>query len=173
MEQQLNKKFEEYIIKFKEDIKTKLFQINGVDSYKINEIMEYIYDYDRLTFTKEDIKQRKTKDDRPAFEKCIAILPNGEQCPKKKKKNLQYCGGHSELGSLNNTSIPGEEFKQIEVYSENIGGIIYYIDRFNNVYNTEDVMNNKQNAKIIAKYNPLERNENDADNIHNIIKFIK
>lgn len=172
MEQQLNKKFEEYIVKFKEDIKTKLFQINGVDSYKINEIMEYIYDYDRLTFTKEDIKQKKIKDERPVFEKCIAILPNGEQCTKKRKKNIQYCGGHCDLGVLKSTSNGSEELNQIEVYSENIGGIIYYIDKFNNVYNTEDVMNNKQNARVIAKYNPLERNENDPDNIHNIIKFL-
>jgi hypothetical protein len=171
MEQQLNKKFEEYIIKFKEDIRAKLFQINGVDTYKTNEIMEYIYDYERLTFTKEDIKQKKTKNERPEFDKCIAILQNGEQCTRKKKKNIQYCGGHSELGNLNSNSTNNEELNQIEVFSENIGGIIYYIDKFNNVYNTEDVMNNIQNARIIAKYNPQKRNGNEADNIHDIIIF--
>jgi len=157
MEQQLNKKFEEYIIKFKQSIQSKLTEVGGITPATINEIMEYIYDYDRLIYTKDDTKQKKTKEDKPPFEKCIAILPNGTQCNRKKKKNLQYCGGHLDLNGLNNNSPEQEEFRQIDVYSENVGGIIYYVDKYYNVYNTEDVMNNKQNPEVIAKYCPLEK----------------
>ena len=31
-------------------------------------------------------------------------------------------------------------------------GIVYYLDQHGNVYDTEDVMNNVVNPKIIAKY---------------------
>ena len=50
----------------------------------------------------------------------------------------------------------GEENKvttqKIEVWAQDIQGIIYYIDKFNNVYQAEDIVINKLNPKIIAKY---------------------
>ena len=36
--------------------------------------------------------------------------------------------------------------------AQEIGGIVYYIDNYNNVYNTEDIMNEKQDPGIIAQY---------------------
>ena len=39
-----------------------------------------------------------------------------------------------------------------EVWVEEIGGIMYYLDNNNNIYNTEDVMSNRDNPKIIAKW---------------------
>ena len=36
--------------------------------------------------------------------------------------------------------------------SKEILGIIYYIDNNNNVYQAEDIVSNKINPKIIAKY---------------------
>jgi hypothetical protein len=41
---------------------------------------------------------------------------------------------------------------KLEVVAEEIFGIIYYVDKFNNVYKTEDIMEGKQNPQIIAKY---------------------
>jgi hypothetical protein len=40
----------------------------------------------------------------------------------------------------------------MEVFAEEIKGIVYYIDHFNNVYKTEDIMEAKENPKIVAKY---------------------
>jgi hypothetical protein len=40
----------------------------------------------------------------------------------------------------------------VEVFAEEIFGIVYYIDKFNNVYKTEDIVEGKQNPQIIAKY---------------------
>jgi hypothetical protein len=42
--------------------------------------------------------------------------------------------------------------QKIEVWAQDIQGIIYYIDKNNNVYQTEDIIVNKINPKIIAKY---------------------
>ena len=39
------------------------------------------------------------------------------------------------------------------VWAEDIGGIIYYIDDRNNVYNTEEIISNTPSPNIIAKYN--------------------
>ena len=32
-----------------------------------------------------------------------------------------------------------------------IKGIVYYIDKFNNVYKTEDILEGRENPRIIAK----------------------
>jgi hypothetical protein len=42
--------------------------------------------------------------------------------------------------------------QKIEVWAQDIQGIIYYIDKTGNVYQAEDIISNKVNPKIIAKY---------------------
>jgi len=48
--------------------------------------------------------------------------------------------------------------KKITVWSEDIKGIIYYIDKNNNVYDNQDIRHNISNPKIIAKW---QKNENE------------
>ena len=40
----------------------------------------------------------------------------------------------------------------MEVHIQEINGILYYIDKNNNVYKTEDILCNSKNPRIIAKY---------------------
>ena len=47
---------------------------------------------------------------------------------------------------------PKNTTQKIEVFAQDIHGIIYYIDKNNNVYQVEDIISNKVNPKIIAKY---------------------
>ena len=42
--------------------------------------------------------------------------------------------------------------KKVEIWAHDIQGIIYYIDNNNNVYQAEDIVGNKENPKVIAKY---------------------
>ena len=42
--------------------------------------------------------------------------------------------------------------QKIEVWAQDIQGIVYYIDKAYNVYQAEDIIINKLNPKIIAKY---------------------
>jgi len=156
MERRLNKKFEEYITSFKNDIRDKINTINFEETGKINELMGYVYDYERLVFKKEDISKRKrVKNTIPETNRCNARRANNEQCTRRKKEGCEYCGTHikgTPHGLISETLQTNEITHKIEIIAQEIGGIVYYIDNRKNVYNTEDVMNNKENPEIIANY---------------------
>ena len=40
--------------------------------------------------------------------------------------------------------------KDVEVVAVDVQGIMYYVDKYDNVYEMEDVLGNKQNPKIIS-----------------------
>jgi hypothetical protein len=42
--------------------------------------------------------------------------------------------------------------QKVDVWAQEIQGIIYYIDKAFNVYQVEDIIVNKLNPKVIAKY---------------------
>ena len=42
--------------------------------------------------------------------------------------------------------------QKVDVWAQDIKGIIYYIDKICNVYQVEDIVSNKINPKVIAKY---------------------
>ena len=156
MERRLNKKFEDYITSFKNDIRDKINTIKFEETDKINEMMGYVYDYERLVFKKEDISKRKrVKNTIPETNRCNARRANNEQCTRRKKDGCEYCGTHikgTPHGLITENISSDEIVCKLETHAQEIGGIVYYIDDNTNVYNTEDVMNNKENPTIIAKY---------------------
>ena len=91
----------------------------------------------------------------PLFDRCCAKRASCEQCTRRKKNGSEYCGTHVK-GTPHGIVQSQEESKnttqKIEVYAKDIQGIVYYIDSNNNVYQTEDIIKNKINPKIIAKY---------------------
>ena len=156
MERRLNKKLESYITSFKDNIREKTTQLGMTKADNINQLLQYVYDYDRLSFNKEDFQKRKrVKNFVPIFDRCCAKRASSEQCTRKKKDDSEYCGTHMKgtpHGIMDNH--PENKFttQKIEVWAQDIQGIIYYIDKNNNVYQTEDIIVNKINPKIIAKY---------------------
>ena len=54
MEKRINYQLEKFLIKFKDDIKNKMTTLHFGDSEKSNELLEFVYDYDRLYFSKDD-----------------------------------------------------------------------------------------------------------------------
>jgi hypothetical protein len=155
MEKRLNNKISEYTSLFKENIKDKATQLNIIDCDKTLQLIQYIYDYERLILNKEDlIKRKRVKNIVPGFERCIAKRSNNEQCTRRKKKNCEYCGTHikgTPHGLIDNTNDIKQLTHKIEVWAQDIKGIVYYIDNHNNVYQTEDIIMNKTNPAIIAK----------------------
>lgn len=156
MEKRLNKKTDLYITSFKDNIREKVAQIGLSKNEQVNQLMQYIYDYDRLTFSKEDLQKRKrVKNFVPIFDRCCAKRANEEQCTRRKKDGNEYCGTHLKgtphgiIDAQNEVKI---NYQKIEVWAQDIQGIIYYIDKTNNVYQAEDIISNKMNPKIIAKY---------------------
>ena len=156
MEKRLNKKLELWITGFKDNIREKASQIGISKNDQTNQLIQYIYDYDRLSFGKEDFQKRKrVKNVVPFFDRCCAKRANNEQCTRRKKDDIEYCGTHMKgtpHGVIDNQSESKPNTQKIEVWAQDIQGIIYYIDKSFNVYQAEDIIVNKLNPKIIAKY---------------------
>jgi hypothetical protein len=156
MEKRLNKKVDSYITNFKDSIREKITQMGMTKHEQVNQLLQYIYDYDRLAFNKEDFQKRKrVKNFVPIFDRCCAKRASNEQCTRRKKDGCEYCGTHlkgTPHGIIDTQNEPKNTTQKIEVYAQDIQGIVYYIDKNNNVYQAEDIISNKINPKIIAKY---------------------
>jgi hypothetical protein len=156
MEKRLTKKAENYITNFKDNIREKATQIGISQNPEIYQLLQYIYDYERLTFNKEDFQKRKrVKNFVPIFDRCCAKKSSDEQCTRRKKDGNEYCGTHikgTPHGIIDNQNDTKVSTQKIEVWAQDIKGIIYYIDNNGNVYQPEDIIINKLNPKIIAKY---------------------
>jgi len=156
MEKRLSKKAETYSTSFKDNIREKVTQLGLNKNEQVSQLLQFIYDYERLSFAKEDFQKRKRiKNFVPIFDRCCAKRANEEQCTRRKKDGCEYCGTHlkgTPHGIVDTQSEPKNTTQKIEVFAQDIHGIIYYIDKNNNVYQVEDIISNKMNPKIIAKY---------------------
>ena len=154
MDKRINKMIETYTTEFKDKVKNKLLEKNFEDKTKVNELLEYIYDYNRLVIEKEDlVKRKRIKNSIPTNNRCVAKRSNGDQCTRRKKKECEFCGTHSKglpHGIMLTTENQVNENEIIEVFVEDIKGIVYYIDKKNNVYKTEDILSGKENPQIIS-----------------------
>ena len=156
MEKRLNKKIQDYIAEFKNSIREKACELNMTNSEEENNLLQFIYDYQRLSINKEDLQKRKrVKNFVPIFDRCCAKRANNEQCTRRKKENCEYCGTHlkgTPHGIVDALNEEQNNTQTIEVFAQEIHGIIYYLDNNGNVYQAEDIISNKINPKIIAKY---------------------
>lgn len=159
MDKRINKKISEYLSCFKDNIRDKATSLGITKKDELSSLFQYIYDYERLTLTKEDFTKRKRVKNIVDFcERCCAKRATNEQCTRRRKEGSEYCGTHikgTPHGIIDNNN-SGEEVKQniqkIEVWAQDIQGIMYYIDKSGNVYKAEEIILNKINPKIIAKY---------------------
>ena len=154
METRINKKIQLWTSDLKEKMKDKISNHSNIHQKEANELIQFLYDMDALCLSKEDfVKRKRTKNNIPHYDRCVAKKSNNEQCTRKKKDKEEYCGTHLKglpHGIMNETNILDN--KKVEVWAQDIHGILYYIDDKMNVYQTEDVLANKVNPKIIAKY---------------------
>lgn len=159
MEKRLNDKAKQYVVEFKNAIRARIMDLNFAEEpTKINDLLEYVYEYDRLCFEKDDfIKRKRVKNAIPLMNRCNAKRASGEQCTRKRRSDCEFCGTHYKgtphgivSGELN--ADDAGQMHKLEVVAADIGGIVYYLDAFGNVYNTEDVLQDKSNPQIIARY---------------------
>ena len=160
MEKRINDQLKQYLSKFKDDVRDKIVELGLGETERINELLEFVYEYNRLTFEKEDfMKRRRVKNSVPMENRCNAKRANGEQCTRKRREDCEFCGTHYKgtphgIATNDDTSSASmsNEAVTLEVFAEEIGGIVYYIDKFKNVYKTDDVLQAKLNPGIIAKW---------------------
>jgi hypothetical protein len=177
MERRVNKRIEEYIIAFKNDVAKKLQQMvntldvtdestrdelmRAVDNTKLqcNSMAGFVYNYEKLRLGKDDfMKRKRIKSVVPIYERCSAKRANGEQCTRRKKDGETYCGTHIKgtphsIVDEVECETPTTKNVKVDIWAQDIKGIIYYIDKAGNVYDTEDIMKiDKYPKRVIAKY---------------------
>lgn len=145
MEKRITHKVNEYILNIK---KTLLEEKNSED------ILSRIQLIEPIKFEKSDFtKRNRAKNTIPLNDRCLARRANSEQCTRRKNKGCDYCGTHAKGVPHGTIATESEiKYKKQEVWAEDINGIIYYIDHNNNVYKTEDILNNIVNPRIIYKW---------------------
>jgi hypothetical protein len=156
MERRINKKIEAYITELKDRVRSKADQLGLNTDPNLSQLVQYVYDYDRLVLSKEDfLKRKRVKNVVHLSDRCCAKRASGEQCTRRKKTDCEYCGTHMKgtpHGICDNDDDDKPVGQKVEVWAQEIQGIIYYIDKAFNVYQVEDIIVNKLNPKVIAKY---------------------
>lgn len=133
------------ILKFKDNINSFLND-NTIISNEIIELAKFVNDNPYLIENIIEI---------PNPLRCIASCYNKLQCSKNKKNNSQYCGIHIKGTPYGIIAQKSNNIIKHEVILTEIKGVLCYIDSYNNVYQAEDVIQNKTNPKIIAKWDGI------------------
>lgn len=162
MEKHINEKINNYVQKFKDDLKS-LLDNEQVDLNEstTNVLKNYIDGYVRLQLKKEDfVKRKRVKNQVPDFDRCHAKRANGDRCSRRKQDNLNYCGTHTK-GQPNGLIEHEDENnkKKIVVTLKQIQGIYCYIDDVGNVYDMKDIRDGKENPRVKHKYTLSENGE--------------
>lgn len=156
MERRLNKKINDYVHEFKTNLVGKIQTISDTENNsEMTELINYVYQYNNFELNKDDfMKRKRVKSMVPVYERCCAKRASGEQCTRRKKDECQYCGTHSKgtPHGIMSDQEPVTTTKKVDVNAIDIKGIVYYLDDTGNVYDTEDVIANVKNPRIIAKY---------------------
>ena len=171
MNTRINRIIATYFSDMKDQLKKQILDLNFSEKEKINELLETIVEYPRLTLTKEDfVKRKRVKNSIPVVNRCVALRANGEQCTRRRRADCDYCGTHyksspngvvdengedaapSDDKDANKSSENKNKNQKLEVFAGEIMGLVYYLDKHGNAYKTEDIMQNKENPQIVAKY---------------------
>ena len=156
--------------------------LDFIDTLKTNinvkggeEFLELIERTEPPLLTPKDFeKKKRVKNNIPMCDRCEAKKASGERCTRRKKKiiditgnyiDTNFCGTHNKStphGKINDiqTSVNKIEIKNIEYK-----GILYFIDNNYNVYDHDDILQNKENPKVICKYSLT---QNNGENVYTI-----
>lgn len=160
MEKRINDMSKQYSSKMKDDIRNKIVELDLGSAPRINELLEFVYEYERLCFEKDDfVKRKRVKNVVPLMNRCNARRANGEQCTRKRRDDCEFCGTHYKgtphglvTQADGNELTESPEVVKLDVFAEEIGGIVYYIDKMRNVYKTDDILQSKLNPSVVAKW---------------------
>lgn len=172
----------EILKQFKENVHKKAVGLNfTAETDKIKELLEYVFEYavpesaTTVTTEKQSAElptengKNQPKLSCPKERRCLAKLSGGGQCSRRSLKEGVFCGTHKIDRSYGYFNFAGDDDKQklmgygefstacdrmmsYEVFAVEIQGLVYYIDHHGNVYSTEDVLNDKTNPTVVAKY---------------------
>lgn len=150
MEKRLNTKLDNYVTAFKREVVDKI-RCGLVE----DDLIAFVMEYKGISLEDKDfLKRKRSNNIVPVCEKCTAKRMNGTQCTRRKQGGTEFCGTHikgTPHGVMEQTTT-ATGLKQVEIFQQEINGIVYYIDLENRVYSMEDVLSNQTNPKVIASY---------------------
>ena len=159
MDVKLNKKVDAYLREYKMNIAKKINTLSLNNNETVKELMDYIYNYENLVISNDDVTRKKRiKNTVPQYERCIAKRSTGEQCTRRRKDDHMFCGTHikgTPHGVISDDHQCQETVKKVNVWIQEISGISYYIDDNFNVYNMEDIIQNKVNPRVVYKWRKI------------------
>ena len=151
MERKIDEQVNTYITRFKEHVRREILD----NSKTANKTVEDIFKFDDFKFDISSInKKKRVRNVIPNDERCIAYRADKDRCTRKKKDGCDVCGTHMKgtpHGVINSTDVK-VNIKKIEIFTQDIGGIIYYVDNDKNVYSSNDIMKNVNIPSVIGKY---------------------
>ena len=151
MERKIDEQVNTYITRFKEHVRREILD----NSNTANKTVEEIFKFDDFKFDISSInKKKRVRNVIPNDERCIAYRADKDRCTRKKKDGCDVCGTHMKgtpHGVINSTDVK-VNIKKIEIFTQDIGGIIYYVDNDKNVYSSNDIMKNVNIPSVIGKY---------------------
>uniref|UniRef100_A0A6C0KN95 Uncharacterized protein n=1 Tax=viral metagenome TaxID=1070528 RepID=A0A6C0KN95_9ZZZZ len=158
----VNEHMEEMITSMQTWIEKNNAQISVNDVNKTNEFIQFMRDFPNIELHKEDFQKRKRlKNNVPDFNRCIALKCNGDRCSRRQKTSgVMFCGTHMK-GAHYGTTDQVQSNKQtetIQLWLQDINGISRYIDKNNNIYCMEDILNSVETPRIIGQYGIRENN---------------
>lgn len=158
MEKRVNNKSKEWMDTFKEKLRELILagRTDGsIKSEKAADILQYVYAYPALKFSKEDISRRqRVKNIVPYHDRCHARRADHGQCTRRKKAAGKFCGTHAKgtphgiIEDLNQEN----GLQKIDIWAQDIEGIISHMDKAGNIYDPQDIFQNVKNPRIIARY---------------------
>lgn len=150
MDKRVNQLIENYQCTFRERVRQKALELRDAPN-ALHTLSEFVINYEPLVLQKEAFASARSSSKKciDGNHQCVAKRANGEQCTRRRQSNSNFCGTHKKNAPHGTVSNPES---RIEVWSEEINGIVYYIDAFGNVYSMEDIMQKKENPSIVSKY---------------------
>jgi hypothetical protein len=127
----------------------------GDGSITLDNLQDWVHTHSPVELAKVDFTKRKRAKNSVQVEyRCEARCAKGsghegEQCTRRKKDGCVYCGTHMKglpHGIMEQTK---NNVKEKTIWAEEYRGIMYYIDE-ENVYDTEEIKQNKVNPTIIG-----------------------
>tara|TARA_Y100001970_G_scaffold84992_1_gene107182 strand:- start:1336 stop:1839 length:504 start_codon:yes stop_codon:yes gene_type:complete len=155
MEKKLNQKYAAWLSGFKTAMRDNIMEHDQLPKQIQIKLLECIYNYPPFVITNEDLQKRKrVKNVVPYHERCCALRADSLQCTRRRKGDNTFCGTHMKgipHGEIHNQNAQNTTQK-IQIWAEEVEGIISHLDKFGNVYDPQDVYQNITNPRIIAKY---------------------
>ena len=159
MQKKINTRVNEHFRDFKDKFKNLLMseQFSVLNDEQKSTLLGFVYDYDVFEIKKEMLEKRKrVKNIVPLFNRCCAKRADNKQCTRRRKPDELFCGTHSKStphGTVDDVDQETKDSKtKHQVWAQDIKGIIYYIDKNQNVYDPQDILKSKVNPRIIAKW---------------------